>query len=322
MIELGTAFGTAVVLGFAARAFGLRLGAVDRPGDELKPHRAPVPYLGGLAVAAGLAAGLAARRWPLPALVTVAVFAPIALGLVDDARHVRVPVRLVVQVGLGAVLAWGGLAATALPGDVLAYGGAIVLYAAVLNAVNMVDGMDGLAGSLTVLSAGAIGLVARGEGRAGVLALALAGAALGFLLHNLPPARLFLGDNGAYLVGAALTVAVLQAGRSVPALAGAASCLGLFLLDLVLSLMRRASGRAPLFRGDRGHLYDQLLRRGVPVPRCLAVCLGAHAVLCATGVVAARLPTAGALVLTAAVWAASLVGLVAGGFVRYRARAV
>src|SRR5439155_9867071 len=140
----------------------------------------------------------------------------------------------------------------------------------------------------------------------------------GFLLHNLPPARLFLGDNGSYLVGAALAVAVLQTGRSVPALAGAAGCLGLFLVDLVLALLRRAIGRVPLHVGDRGHVYDQLRARGLSTWATLGWCWWAHAVLVAAGVVAARLSTAGALALQGVVWAAAIAGLFAFRFVGYR----
>lgn len=255
MIELAVALPTAAVLGFAARAAGARVGALDRPDATLKPHARAVLYLGGVAVAGGIAAGLASRGWPIPAGVAVAMFAPLALGLADDAWRVPPPVRLAAQVGLGAVMVWGGLAATALPGRVLADGGAVVLYAAALNGVNMVDGLDALAGSVAVASGAGIAIVAATHDQQGIVAVSLAAAAAGFLVHNLLPARLFLGDNGAYLVGAALTVAVLQTGRTVPALAGAAGCLGVFLLDLVLSLARRVSGRVPLHQGDRGHLY-------------------------------------------------------------------
>jgi UDP-GlcNAc:undecaprenyl-phosphate/decaprenyl-phosphate GlcNAc-1-phosphate transferase len=307
----------AAVLGLAVRFAGRRLGAMDHPDDGLKPHERAVPYLGGLAVAGGIAAGLAVRGWPLAAGVTVALFAPVALGMLDDATRVPPPVRLGLQVGLGVVLVWAGVRA-ALPGDVLAVGGVIVLYAAALNAVNMVDGMDGLAGSLAVASGAGIALIAATRDRPGVLAVCVAAAAAGFLVHNLPPARLFLGDNGAYLVGAALAIAVLQTGQKVPELAGAAGCLGVFLLDLVLSMLRRATGRVPLHRGDRSHLYDQLRARGRSVGATLGICLGAHGALVAAGVAAAQLPTAGALVVQGVVWAAAIGVLFAFGFVSYR----
>ena len=307
----------AAVLGVVVRILGARVGALDHPDASLKPHARAVPYLGGLAVAGGIAAGLAVRGWPLAAGVAVALFAPVGLGLFDDAMHVPPPVRLAVQLGLGVLLVAAGVRA-ALPGDVLAIGGAIVLYAAALNAVNMVDGMDGLAGSLAVGSGLGIALIAVTVDRPGVIAACTAAAAAGFLVHHLPPARLFIGDNGAYLVGAALAIAVLQTGQQVPELAGAAGCLGVFLLDLVLSMLRRVTGRVPLHRGDRSHLYDQLRARGRSVWGTLVVCLSAHAAFVAAGVVAAQLSTAGALVVEGVVWAAAVAALFAFGFVSWR----
>ncbi len=320
-IQAAIALPVAVVLGFAARIAGARVGALDHPDAGLKPHARAVPYLGGLAVAGGLAAGVATRGWPLTAGVTVALFAPLALGLADDALRVPALVRLAVQVGLGAVTVWGlGVDISASWVGILYAGAAVVLYAAALNAVNMVDGMDGLAGSLAVVSGAGIAVVAVTVARhhPGITAVCLAGAAAGFLFHNLRPARLFLGDSGSYLVGAALAIAVLQGGRSVAELAGTAGCLGLFLLDLVLSLARRATGRVPLHVGDRGHVYDQLLARGASVWATLGICLAAHVVLVGAGVVAAQLSTTGALVLQAAVWAGAIAALFALGFVKYR----
>jgi UDP-GlcNAc:undecaprenyl-phosphate/decaprenyl-phosphate GlcNAc-1-phosphate transferase len=320
-IQVAVAVPVALALGYVARIVGPRLGALDRPDDSLKPHARAVTYLGGVAVAAGLAAGVATRGWPLRAGVTAALFGALALGLADDALRVPAVARLALQVGLGAVMVTGlNIAVWHSPVGLLYGGAAVVLYAAALNAVNMVDGMDGLAGGLAALSGAGIVVIAITETdhHPGIVAACLVGAVLGFLIHNLPPARLFLGDNGSYFVGAALAVAVLQAGRSVPELAGAAGCLGLFLVDLVLALARRVTGRVPLSRGDRGHLYDQLLARGRSVWATLGICGVAQAALVGAGVIAAQLSTTGALVVQSIVWAAAIGALFALGFVTYR----
>jgi UDP-GlcNAc:undecaprenyl-phosphate GlcNAc-1-phosphate transferase len=277
-----------------------------------------VPYLGGAAVAAGLAAGLAVEGWGLPLGVSVALFGAWAVGLVDDAVGLAPPVRLGAQTGLAVAMVAGGLYASALPTRAFAYVGAVLFFVAAVNAVNMVDGMDGLAGGIGLLSALGLAAVAAVADHAGVVELIVAGAVLGFLVHNLPPARLFLGDNGAYLLGAALVVGVLATGRTVPALAGAATCLGFFLLDFVLAVLRRATGRVALFAGDRGHLYDQLRMRGLPTWRILGVSYGIHAVLVGAGVLAASLPTGLALVVAFSVWGLAVALLIAGGFVSAR----
>jgi UDP-GlcNAc:undecaprenyl-phosphate/decaprenyl-phosphate GlcNAc-1-phosphate transferase len=318
-IQAAVALPVAVGLGFVVRAVGARVGALDHPDASLKPHERPVSYLGGLAVAGGVAAGIATHGWPLPAGATVALCGAVALGLADDALRVPPVIRLVVQVGLGAALLWWGWSPDTPDGFWIAVP-YVVFFVAALNAVNMVDGMDGLAGSLAVISAvgiAAIGMTATHH-RPAMLAVCLGAAVGGFLLHNLPPARLFLGDNGAYLVGAALAVTAFQVGGSVAALAGATGCLGVFLLDLVLSILRRLTGRVPMHRGDRSHLYDQLRARGRSVWGTLGMCAGAQVVFAGAGVIAANLPKVGAVVVEGVVWAAAIGALFGFGFVTAR----
>jgi len=318
-VAVAVALPVAVVLGFVMRAVGPRVGALDHPDSKLKPHSRAVSYLGGLAVAGGLAAGLATRGWPLEAGVTVALFGPVVLGLADDALRVPPVVRLGVQVALGVVLIWFGLA-TGEPGPALIGIPYLVFYVAAMNAVNMVDGMDGLAGSLGIVSSAGIALIAAGErhDHPALLAMCLAAAAAGFLVHNLPPARLFLGDNGAYLLGAGLAIAAFQAGGHVQTLAGATGCLGIFLLDLVLSVLRRATGRVPMHRGDRSHLYDQLRARGRSDRGTLGVCVAAQVLFVTAGVVAAQLSKTGAVVVEGVVWVVAVGALFAFGFVGWR----
>jgi UDP-GlcNAc:undecaprenyl-phosphate GlcNAc-1-phosphate transferase len=318
-VEVVVALAVAVVLGFVMRALGPRIGALDHPDAELKPHERAVSYLGGLAVAGGLVAGIGTRGWPLAVGTTVALFGPVALGLADDALVVPPAVRLAVQVALGTALVWSGWG-TGDPGVLLAVP-YLIFYVAALNAVNMVDGMDGLAGSLSVVSAGGIAAVAlteRHHHHPAMLAVALAAAAGGFLVHNLPRARLFLGDNGAYLLGAGLAIAAFQTGHSVPTLAAATGCLGVFLLDLLLAILRRVTGRVPMHRGDRSHLYDQLRARGRSVWGTLGLCVAAQVVFVAAGLVAARLSNTGAIIVESVVWAVAIVVLFAFGFVTSR----
>ena len=317
MMSTAVAFVVALVLGSVARRVGPALGAMDRPDDAIKVHVSSVPWLGGAAVLGGLAAGLAVEGWPLPWAAGAAIGGAFALGLADDARNVPPPLRLAVQIGLGLLLAAGGLAADALPGAVLAWTGAALLFAATLNAVNMLDGMDGLAGGAAVLSALGLALAAARAGHDGAMTVALvtAAAAAGFLVHNLPPARLFLGDNGAYTLAAVLAVLVLAQARTAAGLVGAATCLGVFLVDLLLAIARRAVGGVPITSGDRGHLYDQLRARGLSRWGTLAVCWILHVAFIAVGVRVADTTTAVAVTTVAAAWAVALAWLLWSGLV-------
>ena len=318
MIPAIAAFVGALVVGPLVRTVGPAIHAMDVPdGTSLKPHAVAVPWLGGVAVVGGLAAGLVAEGWPLPWAGAVAIGGAFALGLADDALDVPPLLRLAVQLGLGFALAAGGLAADALPGAALAWIAAAVLFAATLNAVNMVDGMDGLAATTGAFSALGIALIAAraGHDEGMVVAVATAGAAAGFLVYNLPPARLYLGDNGAYALAAALTVVVLAQGRTIAGLFGAATCLGLFLVDLLLAVLRRLAGGAPLTAGDRLHLYDQLQQRGLTPWRTLAVCTLVHLGLVAVGVRAAAAGTAVAVATVGVAWAGAIVWLIWSGLV-------
>jgi UDP-N-acetylmuramyl pentapeptide phosphotransferase/UDP-N-acetylglucosamine-1-phosphate transferase len=299
-----------------ARALGLHIGAVDHPSGGLKPHPYPVSYLGGLALAAGVAAGIAAAGWPYPWPLPVALFGLAAMGVVDDTLGLPPAVRLLAQLGFGTLLATQGLRADPFQSVVLSSIVTVIVFAGAVNAANMVDGMDGLASSMTALSGLALALIAVMHDRNAALPLILAGAAIGFLVLNFPPAKLFLGNGGSYLAGAGLAVAILLLATNPALFVGAGTCLGLFGLDLLLSIVRRVVRHEGLLQPDREHLYDQLLRRNRSVRKTLAACAGIHGLLLIVGVIATRLDTFPALLLTGFAWLAALATLTAAGFVR------
>jgi UDP-GlcNAc:undecaprenyl-phosphate/decaprenyl-phosphate GlcNAc-1-phosphate transferase len=313
------AFVAAVVLGFAARAVGPRIGAVDVPSGALKPHAKPISYLGGVAVALAVAIGMTARGWPLHIAAVAALGGALTLGIVDDTVELLPLPRLVLQTVLAIAIVAGGVRADALP-EVLAWLVAIALFVGAMNGVNMVDGIDGLAAGAVVISAVGLAAISHAHGGGTGLALVTTGAAAGFLIHNLPPARLFLGDGGAYFLGAVIAVGVLHAGGKTETLPGALTCLGVFALDPALAILRRRMSGVSLTEGDRGHLYDQLAARGLSPVAVLAATWAIHTVFVVIGVTASSLPTAGAIALSAAVWVTAVALLVAFGFVTFSAR--
>lgn len=288
----------------------LRLGVVDLPG-HLKPHAAPVPYLGGVAIFLGVAVAAAVGAGSWPALI--ALGAALLVGLVDDVRTLPPLVRLVAEAGIGGLVA-ANLSVEGWPLVLVTVVGTV----ACLNAVNFVDGIDGLATATTALSCGTMALLLDAPWDA--VAAAVAAASLGFLVFNRPPARIYLGDAGSYLLGTAtvlcLTALAQGAEPGVPSLGVAGILLGFAFLPFVeLSstvLRRLASGRSPL-EGDRAHLYDRLMDRWQSRPRVLGVLLAAQAGAVAAAVVAQRadglLP--GLLVGTAVVAATLLVAATA-----------
>jgi UDP-GlcNAc:undecaprenyl-phosphate/decaprenyl-phosphate GlcNAc-1-phosphate transferase len=259
----------ALVLTWAARWLGLTTGLVDRPpatepggSDQLKIHTTPIPVLGGLGVVAAVLGALLVTGSGLPALVIAGVVMATAIGLVDDARPQPASVRLAALAVAGVPIAIGlpfdRLDQLALPARV----GVVVLLLLMANAVNLIDGQDGLAGGLGAIASVGLAAVIAANGADPTLALVVAGALVGFLAWNLPPARVFLGNGGAYGLGALLTVLAAQATarHGWHGLLAAALCLGVFAFELTFTVVRRLLGSQRLATGDRRHSYDLLGR--------------------------------------------------------------
>jgi UDP-GlcNAc:undecaprenyl-phosphate/decaprenyl-phosphate GlcNAc-1-phosphate transferase len=257
-----------LVLTWAARRVGLATGLVDRPSSDghgassgLKIHTVPISVLGGLGVVTAVFATLLLVADGLPALVVAGVALATVIGLVDDARPLPASLRLVVLAAAGLLLAVGLPLGNLGP---LARPGAVVLLLVLANAVNLIDGQDGLAGGLgAIASAGLAAVIAaNGNSEAPVLAVVLAGALVGFLAWNLPPARVFLGNGGAYGLGSLLTVLAAQATilHGYHGLLAAGLCLGVFAFELAFTVVRRLVSSQRLATGDRRHSYDLLGR--------------------------------------------------------------
>ncbi|MEY2591685.1 MAG: UDP-GlcNAc:undecaprenyl-phosphate/decaprenyl-phosphate GlcNAc-phosphate transferase [Acidimicrobiaceae bacterium] len=306
-VALAAGLAVAVATTPLAAAVARRLDVMDHPGP-LKVHAVAVPYLGGLAVFCALLPGVG---WARPGLL-VPIAIALLLGLVDDAVEVPPRVRLLAEVGVGATA--GLVVPTRLP-DVVGPVAVAVAVVVLINAVNLIDGLDGLASGVACVSA--VGFAALLVGDSQVVALALAGALAGFLLFNRPPARIYLGDAGAYLLGTALALLLAlswdREGRlSVPV--AALLLVAVPVLDTGVAVLRRMRAGQPLFVGDRGHVYDQLVDRGWSAPRAAAVLVLLQAVLAAVAAAAAHLPTGPATAVVVLSLAALVVLAAAGGF--------
>jgi UDP-GlcNAc:undecaprenyl-phosphate/decaprenyl-phosphate GlcNAc-1-phosphate transferase len=271
---------TAVAAPIAARV-GRRFGLVDRPG-LLKVQDRPVPYLGGLAVFAGVVPAMAVER---PVLI-VPLGLSLALGLADDIKGPPPATRLGLAAVIGVIAAWV-LPARDLPGALVT----VVLVIGLLNAVNLLDGLDGLASGVCLVSAVGFALVLDDEFY--VLALALAGSLAGFLVWNRPSARIYLGDGGSYLVGSALALllaASFNEGESTAVASAGVLFLAVPVADMAVAVVRRLRARRPLLYGDRGHIYDQLVGRGWGLLAIIGAFTFAQGVLVGVGVAIAGLP--------------------------------
>lgn len=301
MKSYGLVFAMALAISLASmpavRRIAVKLGALAHPRDR-DVHDRAIPRLGGLGIALALSlplltalaidsgAATVFRRHLVQAIgLVVGGAAVCALGAVDDVRGVRAGTKLAVQVCVGA-LAYGlgfridGVSLPllgVLPMGVFALPVTVLWIVGVTNAVNLIDGLDGLAGGI-VFVAGVTNLVVAvlfGNVFVALVMASLLGAVLGFLFFNFYPARVFMGDSGSYFLGFVLATASL-AGAShkastavsllVPMLA-----LGLPIFDTLLSMIRRSLERRPMFSPDRGHLHHKLLELGLTQRRAVLV---------------------------------------------------
>src|SRR5438093_9447020 len=247
-----------------------RVGLVVKPRSD-RWSRSPTPLLGGAAVTLAavvvLVALLPASR--VSATIVVGLLAAFALGLLDDFRNITPSAKLVGQAIIASALFFGGVRVEILEFEPLAYLVTVLWVVGLMNAVNLIDNMDGLAGGIVAIAGIALGISALPENpTAGIVAGAAAGAALGFLVSNFPPARVFMGDAGSLVFGYLLAAAALlhtasgAANVSLAVLAPLA-VLALPIFDTALvTTSRRLVGR-PISQGGRDHTSHRLAALGL-----------------------------------------------------------
>jgi len=265
-----------------------RLKVVDCPGVR-KIHSVPIFRIGGVAVflsvmLPSVSLILLSRRvcgdfFELSGEL-IAVFAMGAfmffVGLVDDIKGLRARVKLICQFAAAAVVCSAGVKINsitfsdtfALNLGSLAWPSALLWIVGVTNAVNFIDGLDGLAAGISAIAAGVIALLALkfGQPATAVIMLCLVGALVGFLFFNFHPAGIFMGDCGSQFLGFMLAAtSVMCAARSGAAvsLTLPAVVLGIPIFDTLISMLRRFLGRRSIFSADRGHFHHRLLALGL-----------------------------------------------------------
>lgn len=282
------------------RRLALRLGAVAHAGGR-NVHQAVVPRLGGAAICLALflpivgllfveSAVAEAFRADVSKVVGLCAGGAMmcAIGIVDDVRGLRALYKLYAQLGVATlaylcgfriehiILPWG----SPLEMGIFALPVTIAWVVGIINAVNLIDGLDGLAAGV-VFFAGVTNLVVAyltGSVIASLIMAAMLGAVLGFLFYNFNPARIFMGDSGSYLLGYVLAVTALvgtnvKASTAVSLLVPIVA-LGVPIFDTIFTMMRRFLERRPIFSPDRGHVHHRLLDLGITHRRAVLILYG------------------------------------------------
>jgi UDP-GlcNAc:undecaprenyl-phosphate/decaprenyl-phosphate GlcNAc-1-phosphate transferase len=305
VLRYGVVFGVAAVVTFvltpAVWRMSQRWGAVVKP-DERRIHEHPTPTLGGLAMLVALLVALAVARFipgfgPVfessePFGLAVAAIVILAVGMLDDLREVSAPAKVAGQVLAASILGLAGVVMFyfrvpfadfyVLSPD-LGFLVTVAWVVGMANAVNLIDGLDGLAAGVIAIAAGAffiysyrlagVGLLSP-DNMAPLVVAITCGICVGFLPHNFHPAKVFMGDSGSLLLGllmAATTISV--GGRTADQFSGQTYfffaplvipfvILGVPFVDTALAIIRRARRRSSLSQADKEHLHHRLMRQG------------------------------------------------------------
>ena len=300
--------GGSAILSLGSVAVSIRIahkvGAVDRPDSERKIQEHPIPKLGGVAVALTLlivvviALALLNRTDDIP--LALSVLAPALgvaiLGYIDDIRDINPWVRLGSQAGL-ALIAWSlGTQVNVFGIPFLDAAIVVIWIVAIINGLNLLDNSDGLAGSTVLVSSLGAGIIAliNGQNIVSLMAFSIAGIAVGFLWHNWYPARVYMGDAGAYFLGFLLAVLTIRLRPiEAPQAIGVLIAILLMLLPIVdtsyvvISRLRR--GVHPFTTG-RDHLSHVLQARGASVPVSVIILMATLVLSTTAAIVLSAIP--------------------------------
>lgn len=286
------------------RSLAFRVGAVDVPKDGRRMHTHPIPRMGGLAIFFGF-------------LLSVLVFLPLTdqlrsmllgaviiviLGIFDDIYALPAKPKFLVQILAALIAVWGGNRIEFLSNPnifssepywelgILAIPFTVIWIAAITNAVNLIDGLDGLACGVSTISSMTLLVIALivSEPDVAVITAALAGACIGFLPYNLNPAKIFMGDTGSTFLGFILAVVSIQGlfkFYTIMSFAVPFLMLGLPIFDTCFAILRRlAKGQSPM-SPDRLHIHHRLIDMGFSQKQAVATLYIISAILGLSAVV-------------------------------------
>lgn len=305
----------ALVVSFLAspvvKAFAYKVGAIDVPKDNRRMHHIPIPRLGGLAIFLGFIVSilLFAKMTNQFRSILLGAVIIVVLGVVDDITPLPAKFKFMIQIGAALIPTLNGVQIHVLSNPnlfspnpywdmgVLSIPVTVLWIVAITNAVNLIDGLDGLAIGVSAISATTVLVISLlvSEVQVAVVMAALVGACVGFMPYNLNPAKMFMGDTGATFLGyilACMSVEGLFKSWAIISFAVPFLILGLPIFDTAFAILRRlAHGQSPM-QADRSHIHHRLIDMGLNQKQAVATLYVISAIL---GLSAVVLTTSGEL---------------------------
>ena len=297
LISFLSALACSVIFAPIVALIARRLGVVDRPDGHRKLHARIVPLAGGPTVLISLFVGLGATLWMHPTLLqptyadtrflvllAIAGSLIVAVGILDDKIGLRGRQKLFGQFLAALIMIPSGIAIRkiqvfGIPIEFGDFSSIVTVFwiLGAINALNLIDGVDGLASTIGIvlsLSVAAVTVILGGRVDGLIISLALAGALSGFLFFNFPPARMFLGDSGSMLIGLVVGCVALKCSvkqYAAMALVMPTAIWAIPIFDVAMAIVRRRLTGRSIYSTDRGHLHHCLVRQGHSGSRLLFV---------------------------------------------------
>ena len=303
---LGASFLLSVFLTFALIKIGIRYHLCDAAGDGvLKIHKKPIPYLGGSAIFLSIIIvfffeGFFEEKFNLIYQILGIILGGLVIfcaGFLDDFKwknlsqpkpYLKLFSLIFFSLLASFILLCFGIKIQFFPGIILAGFFTFFYILGLINTINFEDGMDGLAGGLVSISL--IGFILlsffTGNNLSMIISLAVLAAILGFLIFNFPPAKIFMGDSGAYFLGFVLAVLAMVFSRSfdLKSLIGPIFIIGLPIFDTAQVILTRFLQKQSIFLGTRNHFYDILhFKRKIPIRETVLICYCIQAIFVMLG---------------------------------------
>ena len=297
IIYMLTALALAALVAFtttpAVSVLAHKIGAIDVPKDSRRMHKKPIPRIGGLAIFFGFVVATLVFCEMTPELVAIYAggLVVVAVGVIDDVFRINAWIKLIAQIGValiavsqGIVLEYINLFGRYVHFGMWAIPITVLWIVGLTNAINLIDGLDGLACGVSAICSVSLLLVMllKGDVGAAMTTAVIVGACLGFLPFNTNPARIFMGDTGALFLG--YTMAVISVSgvfklHTVISFIIPISIFALPLLDTTFAVFRRISHGKNPFSPDRGHLHHRLIDLGFNQKQSVAILYAICAIL-------------------------------------------
>lgn len=270
-----TTFLTSLILTHLMIKISKNMNIMDIP-NERSVHKKPTPLLGGIAIFLSFLFGfiLFGNQNPLMISILIASFLILLLGIFDDIKPIKARYKFVIHILVALIVVfYGGLKLTHV--DIFSLSlnfkwmspyVTILIIVGIINAVNLIDGLDGLCAGISSIYFLTIGVIAlilnKFNGLDIILSFIMLGSTLGFLVFNFPPAKIFMGDTGSTFLGLMISVIMLLGFKTVT-LTSLLIPLVLLILpitDTLFAIIRRALNKKPIGQADKEHIHHQLLK--------------------------------------------------------------